>query len=261
MRKFTVAFSLVAALGLGACGEEPPQYVPPKKEQIDDPVAYFGLAPCTCYEYAPAAEWEEGERFFSRKLGVAVENIGGGIRLGRDYHRVRFRVRGQAVREEYLDPSTPQLLLAGVNKTGVVNDPIMKFDPPAVLIDAPPQAGQLLRTKVTTSFVSPTDVEEGQEVTVIAQVRNAEEVEYGAWDEFEKIFVPQTAEALPIAFAGVDGLRNDTRWFVPEKGFVKIRMEIEGEPTEWVLVNVRMLDAETCDHEGGPSEPVDLCGS
>src|SRR5690606_4473335 len=151
MRKFTVAFSLVAALGLGACGEEPPQYVPPKKEQIDDPVAYFGLAPCTCYEYAPAPAWEGGERSFSRKLGVALVNIGGGIRLGRDSHGVGYRLRAQAVQEDYPDRSAPQRLLPGVNKTGVVSERIMKCDPPPVLIDAPPQAGQLLRTQVTTS--------------------------------------------------------------------------------------------------------------
>lgn len=260
MRKFTEAFSLLAVLALGACGEDPPTYVPPKN-QIEDPIAYFGMAPCSCYEYAPADEWAAGEnKNFSRKLGVAVENIGGSTRLGRDYHRVRFRIGGVAVREEYLDPTNPLLLIAGVNPTGVTNDPVLRFDPPATLIEAPPESGQLVRSKSVTSLVSPTETEEGSEVTVIAQARTEEEVEIGVYSNIEQFSVPETVTALPISYGGVEGLRNQVRWFVPEMGFVKLEMELAGETNEWVLVKTRMLDPASCDYEGGPTEPVDECG-
>lgn len=267
MRKFPVAISLLA-LSLAACGgdDEPQQFAPPPV--IEDPLAYFGMAPCSCFEYAPADEWAQGKETFSAKLGVAVERLGGERLLDRNYHLVRYRVVGtlnEVVREEYLDPTDPDLLVAGVNVTGRRNDPVLRLDPPASLVRGPAEEMELVRSKTDISERAPAAEEEPAEsesTELIVQYRDEEGVEIGYWDAIEQSYLRETVRAIPISYRGVEGLRNDhVRWFVPGTGFVKLRMEHRGEKNEWVLINTRMLDPGSCDYDGGTSEPIDHCGT
>lgn len=272
MRRIPFAIPLLA-LVLAACGDEKGPTVIEPPPVIEDPVAFYGLEPCTCYEYAPAKEWEAGETTFSRKLGVAVENFGGATRLGRDYHVVRYRMSGDVnglVRQEFLDPTDPDLLVAGINPTGERNDPIWRLDPPASLLRAQRDpstgeavllpSGSLVMSEAATSQITPFSEEEGPEVRVRVQYLDEEEVEIGYWDKVELTYGRETVVATPIGFSGVEGLKNGhRRWFVPERGFVKMTLELSGETETWVLVQTRELIAEGCTPEG--PEPTDLCGS
>lgn len=270
MRKNRVAFALLFALG--ACGGEDEQQTFEPPALIDEPVAYFGMEPCTCYEYAPAAEWEAGESSFSRKLGVAVENFGGEVRLGRDYHVIRYRMMGTAnrvVRQEFLDPTDPELLVAAIDPTGESNAPYLRFDPPASLVRAERDpdskeailpVGSLITSKAETTEVSPVEEAPGPEVRVSAQYLPEEEVEIGFWDEIAREYARETLSATPIRYSGAEGLESgQRRWFVPERGFVKMTLDLLDETETWVLVNTRELVAEGCTPEG--AEPTDWCGT
>lgn len=268
MRKFPVALSLFAALGLAACGgEDTPTKLPPAVV-LEDPVGYFGMEPCTCYEYAPEDEWLAGKSDFSEKLGMAIENIGGQVQFGRPLHIVRYRLMGtlnRVVRQEYLDPTDPELLLYGVIPTGERNDPMWKFDPPASLVRGPVQSGtHVTMTLQTTKHTPPDTDEEGPEIRPTAQYRTEEEVEIGEWDEVEQISQRMTVTATPIAYTGARDLGTDVwngqvRWFVPERGFVKMTLDLAGESKSWVLVRTRKLAEEACTPTG--ADPMDLCGS
>lgn len=263
MRKFMAVVPFIAALA--ACGDsDDPTYIPPKGK-VDNPVEFFAMAPCSCFEYAPVDEWEAGADTFSRQLGVAVENISGATRLGRDYHRLTYRIVGggnEVVRHEYVDPTDPELLVAGINPTGKTNDAVIKLDPAGSLIRVPFEEGDLVTTATKLRFVSPTEDEEGPDDELLAQYQADEEVEIGEWDDIEQTYLRESVAATPISYLGIEGMENgQTRWFVPNRGFVKLRIDLQGERNDWVLVGTRKLDPESCDWDGGPSEPVDQCGT
>jgi len=277
MRKLPVAFTLVAALAVSACGaEDSPQQIPKPSKLDAEPEVYFGMKPCTCFEFAPEAEWAARQQNFSAMLGVAVENLGGEVQFGRQLHIVRYRVSGtlnRVIRQEYLDPTDPELLLWGVNPTGEHNATIWKFDPPASYVRGPVAEGVHVSTEVqTTRQTPPAEDEEGPKVRLIAQYRPAEKVTIGVWDEVTRKFEPVDVKAVPIHYTHTGSelqtgiWKGFTRWFAVGseegeaplvRGFVKMSFDLEGEPTSWVLVNVRELDQ--CTPTG--AEPADHCGS
>lgn len=278
MRKLPVAITLVAALALSACGEENPPTQIEKPADLDaEPEVFFAMKPCTCYEYAPEEEWAEGRQEFSAMLGVAVENLGAEVQFGRQLHIVRYRVSGtlnRVIRQEFLEPTDPELLLWGVNPTGEHNAPIWKFDPPASYVRGPVREDVAISTDVqTTRHTPPDEDQEGPRIRLVAQYRRpAEQVTIGVWDEVTRKFEPADVKAVPIHYTHTGSelqtgiWKGFTRWFAVGseegeaplvRGFVKMSFDLEGQPTSWVLVNVREL--EECTPTG--AEPLDHCGS
>lgn len=264
MRKLTALLAIPFAIAWVSCGEDDAVHIPPKG-QLEDPVAYFGMEPCTCYEYVLEQEWEQGATEYTQKLGMAVENLGMAADFGKQLHIVRYRLSGRTdrvVRQDFLDPSDPNLLLYGTNPTGRTGGEFWKMSPAAPLVSGPVDEGALVVADAETTKVTPPDSEEeGPQTAFRAQYRPVEEVEIGKYDEIEQVFHRETVEAYPISYGGASDLGRDVwngqmRWFVPERGFVKMRLPLGGEENTWVLLHTRQLDQ--CTPEG--AEPRDWCG-
>lgn len=264
MRKFPALLAIPLAIAWTSCGTVEDTYIPPKG-QIENPVAYFGMEPCTCYEYVLESEWKQGTSGFTEKLGVAVENVGMATDFGKKVHIVRYRHSGRTdrvVRQDYLDPTDPSLLLYGVNPSGRTGGAYWKMSPAAPLVSGPLTEGKLIVADASTSMHTPPDTnEEGPDTAFRAQYRNLEEVEIGSWDEVEQVFHRETVEAYPISYGGASDLGRDVwngqqRWFIPERGFVKMKLPLDGQENTWVLLHTRQL--EGCTPEG--AEPRDWCG-
>jgi hypothetical protein len=264
MRKFPALLAIPLAIAWMSCGSVEEIYIPPKG-QIEDPVAYFGMEPCTCYEYVLESEWKQSTSGFTQKLGMAVENVGMATDFGKKLHIVRYRHSGRTdriVRQDFVDPTDPKLLLYGVNPSGRTGGEYWKMSPPPPLVSGPVQEGALVLAEAETTKHSPPDTdEEGPTTAFRAQYRNLEEVEIGVYDEIEQAFHRETVQAYPISYGGASDLGREVwnsqrRWFVPERGFVKMKMPLAGEENTWVLLHTRTL--EGCTPEG--AEPRDWCG-
>lgn len=266
MRKLPAMTAILLGIALASCGDEGKDgpFIP-KKDLIEDPVTYFGMEPCTCYEYVRESEWAQNDPSkITTKLGVAVENVGAAKEFGKQVHIVRYRMGGNVlVRQDYLDPTSPELLLYGANPTGKTTAPFWQFEPAISFVRGPVEEGKVVSSTAKVSRITPPDQKsEGVESTFRAQYRPVETVEIGKYDEVEKVFHREAVEAYPISYRGASTFEQDdvwegqTRWFVPERGFVKMKLNLAAQEDTWVLLHTRQL--EECTPEG--AEPRDWCG-
>ncbi|WP_373048894.1 hypothetical protein [Vulgatibacter sp.] len=239
MVKHRVAFAATLAAALTACGTDDARSDVQPEPELENPEAYFGLDVCTCYEYVPVGGGNE-------VLGIAVESVtdtvaGSG---GNMEHVVRYRRNGAEIRQDVYRPTDPDLLLRQVTIGSPAAGTIWQSSPPVPWLRFPVESGKQVTQDATfTEFGG----DQTEEVAFVANYL-AEQVQ-ASTDGGE----PETFDAVRISYQGLP-FSELPRWFVPETGFVRVELDIEGTRTRWQLANKRVLEG------GCPWEPGEQIG-
>jgi hypothetical protein len=246
MRKHHAFAAALLAATLVACGADDPP--PPLEEPtIGDPEAYFGMERCTCYEFRSADPND------TQLLGVAVESVADLYSPGEPWHFVRYRRGGRILRQDYLVPSDPDLLLKQVSFRAIdQTDEIWTLKEPMPLMRFPAdRAGQqVTQTGAVTLNGTLNDFN-------LVSDYVTQTVEGVSFDGVER----EDVEAVRISYSGIPWAdENHDRWFVPNRGLVKLEFSIGGARTTFTLDRKRTLEGGCPTWE--PTSPVkDVCGS
>lgn len=243
---------LALALLLAACGAEPDKQLGPTGDgKLEDAAKYFGIEPCTCYEYKSTDSTEP------RLLGVAVERLD-------DFYAepgsnepkyVQVYRLGSSVQRRYvLDPVETDLELSRVYMGDGIADDEWRLNPAAPLLRFPVKASGAVTRTLEASLHRNGQPVEGRTST------HGFEMVYGGLETINASLDGENFEgfeATRVKFFETPWNEED-RWFVPEVGNVRLDLRLkEGDPrTSWVLQNVRQL-------EGGCPGPniSDFCGT
>jgi hypothetical protein len=245
MSMYRVALVAMLAAATTACGAEDDGTTILPEPTLEDPVGYYGLEACTCYEYAP----EDGG---PERLGVAVEALTDRFSgtPGLEEHVVRYRRNGSLVREDTFRPTDPDLLLSSSRIRDAAGETLWLFEPPLPYLRYPVEVRQPV---TATSTMREFGAETGTEVSFRANY-----VEGAVDASLDGGATTQTFEdAIRVGYTGLV-FPEHFRWFSPENGWVQLELDIEGTRTEWVLLNKRQLG------NGCPWDPADppqdVCG-
>lgn len=261
VRRFRPASLLAAVVFaslVAACGEESSPYVPEGREPLADPPAYFGVSACTCFEFVR----EDG--VLDAGLGVAVESVTdvfSGALEGQEtkYHVLRYRRGGQVKRTDFLRPTDPDLLLAGVNFGSQDWENLLRLDPPVPYLRYPiDEQTKSVKADSSVQLAPAGEAQaEAQPLAFRADYTPAQVIasfDYGEAQPMDAIRV--LYDALPWP--------DITRFYVPAKGLVKLEnLDLQdGEaPKTWVLKGIRQLGGG-CPWETGTAIPAsEICGS
>ncbi len=240
-----VALAAVLAASFTACGSDDDGTTILPEPKLEDPVAYFGLEPCTCYEFAPEGGGPE-------RLGVAVEVVTDQFSgtPGLDEYLMRYRHQGALVREDAFRPTDPDLQLARARVRSTDGEKLWVFEPPLPFLRFPVEAREPVTAKSTQKeFGSPDSTEINFRTNYIADAVEGS-IDGGA--------TMQTFDdAVRLQYTGLL-FPEHFRWFSPNNGWVQLELEIDGSRTEWVLHNKRQL-GNGCPWESG-TPPQDVCG-
>ena len=242
MLKHRLALAATLAVALNACGPDDSGPVVQPEPELENPAAYFGLEPCTCYEYAPA---DGGPQ----RLGVAVEAVTDRFFTGIDHHVVSYRLNGQQIREDFFQPTDPDLVLRRSKIRGDAGDVTWVFEPEGFpFLQFPVQGNKSVVAPVTQRQFG----EDASENVTMHADYVAQPVEASLDGE-----TTQSFDSVRVAWR--DGLfRDDLRWFVPETGWVRLELPIDNKRTEWVLQRKFQMPG-TCPWDY--AAPVDfVCG-
>lgn len=242
-----VALVATMAGALGACGEEDGGGRPPVAT-IEDPPAYFGLEPCTCYEYVLA----DGSS--PLRLGVAVERVANVFSSPGEEpeHLLVFRRNATVERVDGYRFDGNDLVLVGTQLGGPATGVTWTANPPMVYLRAPVDRWVEQSIEQTVTFRQPgTDtVVEANPSVSFAQFEVQVSVDGGE---------PQPVTTYRTRWQGLPW-SEPRRFFAPEQGWLQIEMENEqGSVERWVLRNKRTLG------DGCPwpidTTPRDICGA
>jgi hypothetical protein len=258
LRPATLLAAVLSVSLLAACGEESNPRPPEEREPLADPPAYFGVTPCTCFEFVR----EDG--IIDTGLGVAVEKVTdtySGALEGQavKYHVLRYRRGGQVQRTDFLRPTDPDLLLAGVNIGSQDWDKLLRLDPPVPYLRYPiDEQGQPVRLATTAQLVRAGEPQGEAEplafradytkATVIASVDGGQAA---------------PMEAIRVLYDSVPW-PDVTRFYVPATGLVKLENLKFGEddtPVTWVLKGIRQLGGGCPWEDEDQIPPTEICGS
>lgn len=243
MLKHPMAFATLA-VALAACGTEDAR-TPVPVEEIGDPVKYFGVEPCTCYEFLP-----EGG---GSRLGIAVEAVTTSV-IGNpddaEEYVMRYRVGGVETRQYVFRPTDPDLLLRQI-RTGGVTGSTWSSTPalPWIRFPAEPRDQPVEATAELSELLSgnpPTEVAFRANyvgATVEASLDGGE--------------TTQTFDATRISYQGLP-FNEQFRWFVPEVGLVRVELETNQGRTNYILNRKYQLGG-TCP-VADLGTPDEICG-
>ena len=243
MLKHRVAYATLAA-ALAACGTEETR-LPPTTPVLENPVEYFALQPCTCWEYARP----DGT---GARLGIAIETvttevIGSG---GQEEILLSYRVGGREERRDVLRTEGNELLLRQA-RVGSITSTTWVADPPLPWLTFPVEPrSQSIEAESTLSEIvggAPMEVDFRADYTATTVEGSRDG---GATEE--------TFEAVRLRYQGLPFDQGLFRSFVPELGWVQVEMELDGTRTNYVLQNVRTLGGN-CPVALGET-PTDICG-
>lgn len=248
-----VSIPSIALLALAAaCGTEEKKVIPIEGPEMGEPVAYFGVEECTCFEY------ESTDKAESRRLGVAVERVDDFYADSgdkRNVHAIVYRLGGTKQMLYVVDPTNPDLLLNRVETGASADDDEWRLSPGMSLVQWPGNAGtQVERKHTATLYRNAVQIGEPEEVTIKTFFSDPVQV-LASVDGVET----QEFEATRVEYWGTPW-DEPRRWFVPGVGNVQLELQLASmakKKTTWRLRNVRELDRATCP---GPS-PKDVCGS
>ena len=253
--------ALAAALALAlvtACGEdEGSPYTPGDQgEPMGDPAAYFGVTPCQCLEFTRA------DGTFDLALGIAVETLTDVYSValeGQDtvYHVLRYRYGGQVKRTDFLRPTEPDLLLAGVNYGSDDWDHLIRIDPAVPYLRFPLDKQVASVQAASTTQAAPGGAAEGEPVALPFRADFTQASVIASTDGGE----PTEMQAIRVLYDNVPW-KDVTRYYVPRTGLVKIDIDLDGGGKKtWVLKRIRQLEGG-CPWGGADSIPPDqICGS
>ena len=243
---------------LAGCGEEEgTPYNGGQVEPIGDAAAYFGVAPCHCLEFARA------DGSFDVGLGVAVETItdvySGALEgEGQAYHVLRYRHGGQVRRTDFLRPTDPDLLLAGVNLGGDDWDHLLRIDPPVPYLRYPLERQDRPVTLATSTQSAPGGALTGEVVPLAYRADFAPGTAFFSTDGNPAV----EGETIQVFYDSVPW-PDTSRHVMARTGVVKFDLDLQdgqGRKT-WVLKRVRQLGGG-CPWSGTDAIPGDqICGS
>lgn len=253
------AVALFVLAPLAGCGDDggTPYTGGNQVEPIGDAAAYFGVAPCQCYEFA------RDDGAFDVGLGIAVESVTDlySVALegqGTPYHVLRYRHGGQVRRTDFLRPTDPDLLLAGVNYGGLDWENLIRIDPAVPYLRYPIEK-QVQAVEAESTW---------QDAPGGTPAAEAQPLAFRA--DFTAATVIASTDGSPAAeLAATRVLYQSlpwpdvTRYYVPRTGLVKVDLDLQdgqGRKT-WVLKNIRALGGGCPWGEGAVIPADQICGS
>ncbi len=241
---------LLTLLALAACGEEKEKQINFVPDVLEDPLAYFGVETCTCYEYRSLDPKEP------RLLGVAVERVDelhSDPDDRKDVHEIVYRIGGTPEMRYVFEAGETELRLTRVSTGEDSAADEWRLKPALPFLRWPVEARTSIRQEVDAGlFQGGKAVGEPEARAVQVNFTAMETVTASLGGGEEEAF-----EAIRIEFANTPW-NEARRWFVPEVGNVKLELRLGGERSTWVLENVRQLDADSCP---GKITVVDRCGA
>lgn len=251
MRKsrLTAVSLAVATLALAACDGGDERTPPPPPPSVGDPEAYFGVAPCSCFEYV-ADDPQNPLR-----LGIAVESRTDIFTPGHDQYVLRYRLNGQQRRADFFDPTDPELRINWVNLGSGDNDQYFELAEGLPFVTGPVEDQTTVEAS-TQALTKELGTETGTTTISMRADYAAQPVE-ASLDGGER----QTLQATRILYGGLPW-GDQVRWFVPGVGFVKLELELEensGRVT-WILNRVRTLEGGCPWRPGDPIPGEQICG-
>lgn len=257
MRKHPLAIAALA-VALAACGteDEGPDIILGEPE-LEDPVAYFGLQPCTCYEFVD-------ESGMAPNLGVAVEAVSSeflGNKDGTEEYALVYNIGGNGLRTYVFRPTDPDLLLRQVRidpPLGPIWNIAEPFAPylryPVEPREQPVEAEFQMSEMVEGASQDPVDV------TFRANYLPEEQTFTYSTDNGATTAESEEATRVLYRFNNV-GFDEGVKWFIPEVGLVRAEVTVPGAGrTTYVLRNKRQLGG-TCPSNDLGTSVGDLCGS
>ncbi|AKU89757.1 hypothetical protein [Vulgatibacter incomptus] len=242
MLKSRLALIPIAVLALSSCGSESKKQIGPGTgdPDMENPAAYFGVEACQCYEYE-----SPGSAF---KLGVAVERVNNQYSPDhKDMNVVVYRQNGTTILSYVVDPTEPDLLLHRVF-SGEGGQDEWRLEPGLPLFRWPMQ--KAFRTSDTDAHAFQNGVE---------QEDLAEKLDYSVIYTKEQVVASRTGsetetfDAIKVDYFGTPW-DEQSRWFVPKVGVVKLELGNSANRSTWTLKKIRTL--KDC-----PSvNPKDACG-
>ncbi len=246
--KRSALLSLAPALALAACGGDERTPPPPTGGSIADPITYFGVTACRCYEYVP----EDAGNLL--RLGVAVESVSDVFTPGTEQHIVRYRVNGQVKRVDFYQPTDPTLLLTWVNTGDGDNDDYYEIEGGLPFVTGPVESQQTVTGDATVRHKL-----FGQDQGELAVSMRADYAAQPVTASIDDGATEQEFAATRLLYQGLPW-SEQVRWFVPDVGFVKLELELDDQSgrVTWILNNVRQLEGG-CPWRPGDT-PQDTCG-
>jgi len=246
MWKHPVAFATLAA-ALAACGtEKDPVEIGPNTK-IDDPVAYFGLEPCTCYDFEPVSGASQA------RLGIAVEAVSTsfpGNPDGAEEYALVYRIAGTTDRIYVLRPTDPVLELRQV-QLDFPTGSVWTADPPIPYVQGPIEPkDRPVEATVQMTEIDPEGItHDPVEVAFRADYVGESDLTWSVDGETEV-----TGDAVRVSFRRLP-FEERFRWFVPEVGPVRVEYDTGSGRTIYQLVRKRMLDSATCPSDNLATRP------
>lgn len=232
------------ALAMACGGSDEKEKIQIEKPSMGDPVAYFGMEACSCYEYV-ATDGSD-----TRRLGIAVERVDDFYSdvAGKNVHAVVYRLGGAVQKTYVVDPTNPDLRLTRVKTGAVAGDDEFRMSPGMSIAHWLEDKSQKVTTKAeVTRYQNASAVGEPQTLDLHALIGKENPVRASLDDGATEQDYPATL----IEYSGTPW-NEPKRWFVPEVGNV----QVEFNGTRWILRNKRTLGG------GCPGDSVkDICGA
>ena len=229
-----------------ACGEsEERKKIENEDPTMDNPVAYFGMEACTCYEYVTVDNSD------TRRLGVAVERVDDFYSdvAGKDVHAVVYRLGGAVQKTYVVDPTNPDLRLTRVKTGAMAGDDEWRMSPGMSLAHWLEDTTKKVTVQSqVTRYQNAIPVDDEPQTLDIHTLLGKETPVKASLDDGA---TEQDYQATLIEYSGTPW-SEPKRWFVPEVGTV----QLEFNGTRWILRNKRTLAG------GCPGDTVkDICGT
>jgi len=255
MSMYRLATVAALAAALGACGgEEGKKQIIPSA-QLEDPVAYFGMQMCTCYEYAPESGGPE-------MLGVAVETTTDRFSAGSGIQEtvVRYRRNGVQFREDVFRATDPDLLLSATRIGSGATEQLWTYNPPLPYVRFPAKAGLTVTAETQMKLFGGDTQKVNFRANYVSEAVDGVTTTRGDTEETMADAVRTSYTFAPgdDAQGPLDRTSDPFRWFVPNTGWAKLEFELDGKRSEWVLRNVRPIADCPTDYA---TRPTDICGT